>query len=117
MSIGNVSAYFQQTAMVLRATQTTAVTGATINAWTTQAEVKGCLRPYTVTKAGGEHLSADKMTVYAGYKFYSAPTTSFDEADILRVDGVRYRVRHIADVMSMGRLMQTELELVGHDTT
>lgn len=117
MSIGNVAAYLTQTATVMRSTQTVAGTGAIINLWSSQSEVKVRLRPYTVTKAGGEQVSADKVTVMAGYVAYSAATTAFTEADRLRIDGTTYRVTHIADVMSMGRLQQTQLELVGHDTT
>ena len=115
MSIGGVAAYLTQTGMVMRATRTQATTGAVINSWSSQAEVMGRLRPFTVTKAGGEKLSADKVTVYAGFRWYCAPSTAFAEDDRLRVDGVTYRIAYIADVMSMGRLMQVDLELVGHD--
>lgn len=115
MSIGSVASYYTQTATVLRSTRTQAATGAIINVWSSEAEVMGRLRPFTVSKAGGEELRAGKVTVVAGYRWYCAPTTSFDEDDRLRIDGTAYRVAHKADVMSMGRLMQVDLELVGHD--
>jgi hypothetical protein len=115
MSIGGIGGYLTQTGTVMRSTRTQAVTGAVINAWSSQAEVMGRLRPFTVSKAGGESLSADKLTVFAGFRWYCAPTAAMVEDDRLRVDGVTYRIAHIADVMSMGRLMQVDLELVGHD--
>lgn len=117
MSIGNVAAYLTQTATVMRATETTATTGAIINVWSSQSQHSGRLQPYTVTKAGGTYISADKVTVMAGYRWYSAYSTSFTEKDRLRIGSTTYRIQRIADVMSMGRLMQTELELVGHDAT
>lgn len=115
MSIGNVSAYFTQTALVMRPTFTQGATGAVLNTYSSQSEVSGLLRPRVTEMLGGERVSADKLTLYADYRFYCAATADILQDDNLVIDSKTYRVRLVSDVMNMGRLMQVDLKEVGHD--
>lgn len=115
MSIGNVAQYFAQTATVMRPVFTRAVTGALISTLSSQSDVAGCLRPRTSTDIGGERLSADKVTLYASHRWYCATAADIRQDDRLVIGGTSYRVRFVADVMTMGRLQQIDLLEVGHD--
>jgi len=115
MSIGNVAHYLTQTATVMRPTVTTAVTGALINAWSSQSEVLGRLRPFVAYRWGSELISGDKVTDVANYRWYCATSADITTTDRLRIGSNTYRVVYVSDVMSMGKLMQVDLKLVGHD--
>lgn len=115
MSIGNVAAFFTQTALVLRSTRTQAATGAFVNTWSSQAEVAGLLRPFVAYRWGSELISGDKVTDVSNYRWYCAVGADIKAEDRLRIDGQEYRVVYPVDVMSMGRLMHIDVKLVGHD--
>jgi head-tail adaptor len=115
MSIGNVAAYLTQTATVMRNNPTSAATGALINTWTSQSQVLGRLRPLVAYRWGSELISADKVTDQANYRWYCATSADITPSDQLRIGSNTYRVVYVADVMSMGRLMEVDVRLVAHD--
>ena len=115
MSIGNVSSFFTQTAKVYRPTISQAATGAMLQTWSSQSEVDGCLRPYIAYRWGSELISGDKVTDTSNYRWYCATTADIANDDRLLIDSEYYRVVYVSNVMSMNRLLQVDLKLVGHD--
>ena len=115
MSIGNVVAYLTQTAKVYRTTRTSAATGAVINTWSSQSEVMGRLRPFVAYRWGSEIMSGDKVTDVGNFRWYCATTADIANDDRLLIDSEYYRVVYVSNVMSMNRLLQVDLKLVGHD--
>ncbi len=74
------------------------------------AEVEGRLRPLDLASTKVQ-MVADRMTVFADYKFYCF-LADIREGDQIRHEGRIYEVQATPDMMSMGRLMQISLKRV-----
>ena len=72
------------------------------------AAVEGRMRPLT----GELKLSADKDTAFGSHRFYCNPTTEITPGRYLSTGGAMYEVKFAADMMSMGRLMQSDCQAV-----
>jgi hypothetical protein len=114
--IGNVAGFFTQTAMIYRANESQNAIGAMVNTPTSYAEIAGRLRAMAAGRTMAERVSANKMTQYQAFRFYT-DSTAVLATDELLIDGVRYRVTFADNVMAMNRLWQIDLELVGHDSS
>jgi len=81
--------------------------GGTTETWTIQETIAGRMRPLS----GEKKLAADKNTAFGTHRFYCIPT-DIKPGDEIRKDNVNYRVKHPADMMTFGRLMQVDLEVI-----
>lgn len=104
--INNIQDFYTSGHIIERYTETPGGFGGPEYTWTTHLAVDGRLRPLS----GDKRLSADKETVFASHKFYTAV------ADIKETDrykdpsGNIYTIKFISDPMSMGNHLEIDLE-------
>ena len=108
--IGNIAKYYEAGWKVLRATETQDAAGGMVSTLSTHLSISGRMRPLT----GDKRISADKDTYFGDHRFYCDPVDIL-EGDYLTLTGSTttvYEVKHAPDMMTMGRLMQVDAELV-----
>ena len=82
--------------------------GGFTQASSSQGTISGIMRPLS----GELKLSASKDTVFGTHRFYCFPTTLLASGGYLSTGGAKYEVKFVADMMSMGRLMQCDCEVI-----
>ena len=108
--IGNIERFYESGWKVLRATETQDAAGGMVTTLAAHLSVRGRMRPLT----GDKRISADKDTYFGDHRFYCSPADIL-EGDVLTKTGsttTTYEVKHAPDMMTMGRLMQVDCELV-----
>ena len=98
--------FYQPGYMVYRPSAGQDAYGGVATTYSTHLAVRGRLRPLS----GDQRLSADRQTEFATHRFYCNPA-DIQPGDEIRKDGDRYLVKFASDVMTMGRLMQVDVEL------
>lgn len=102
--------YYSQSITIQRVTRTETNIGGWTETWATHLTVDGLIRPLS----GREVLSADKQTLYADYKLYTAPA-DITSADRVFYDGIIYDVVYVKNVMEFDRHMEIDLLMRGHE--
>jgi len=105
--IENITRYFEGGWMIHRKAVTQDAAGGITETFSTHAAVEGRMRPLS----GNKIVSADKATYFADFRFYCFPADIL-EGDRLVKGSDTYDVKHAADMMDFGRLMQVDCELV-----
>ena len=105
--IGNVKKYFTAGHQVWRASPVADAWGGMVDTPALITTVSGRIRPLS----GDVRLSADKKTAFATHRFYCFPA-DIRAGDEIRTGGQTYRVNFAGDIMTFGRFMQVDMELV-----
>jgi hypothetical protein len=106
----NVERFYEAGWRIYKPVDTQDGAGGVVSTYSLLATVSGRMRPLS----GNKQISAEKMTYFADHRFYCAPT-DLQEYYMLAKAGstdTTYTVKHAADMMHMGRLLQTDCELM-----
>ena len=99
--------YFDSTATIQEPTLVADSYGEPIATWTTYDSIPCRLRPIT----GDKRIAASKDTEFATHKLYCLPITMPINCRIV-INNEIYEIKCPSDIMTMGRFMQIDLELI-----